>query len=233
MRNLALLMLATALVVGCGDDPVTPDTDSGPAPDAGGDTDGGGADEDGGGTDEDGGGTDEDGGGGDDGGTTPTLDCASYCATIEANCTGDNDQYGPDGSCMAICATFAEGAIDDMAGNTLGCRLYHAGAAAGDAATHCPHAGPLGDGVCGDACESFCAIDAAICPGTYAGGGGPTNCARSCDGYEPGDYSAASSSGATLACRMYHLTAASESAAMATTHCPHTGLVSTTCVPAP
>jgi hypothetical protein len=38
-----------------------------------------------------------------------------------------------------------------MSGNTLGCRIYHGGApAVMDAATHCPHAGPSGAGVCGN-----------------------------------------------------------------------------------
>jgi hypothetical protein len=37
-----------------------------------------------------------------------------------------------------------------MAGNNLNCRIYHGGAPAMMApGTHCPHAGPSGDGVCG------------------------------------------------------------------------------------
>jgi hypothetical protein len=52
-----------------------------------------------------------------------------------------------------------------MGGNTLECRIYHAGVAAGDAAFHCPHAGPTGAEVCGtvdfrnDAPGTFTRVD--------------------------------------------------------------------------
>lgn len=230
MKNLSLVMLAMALAVGCGDDPVTPDSDSGMTPDAGGDTDGGGADEDGGGTDEDGGGTDEDGGGGgDDGGATPTLDCATYCATIRANCTGANEQYAPPGEtddCLATCEAFAEpGTLEDTSGNTLGCRIYHATAAASDADMHCGHAGPLGGGVCGTPCEGFCDLVDDLCDGAYTMGGAG-RCSTLCAAYPEGDYSTASTSGNTLACRMYHLTVASN---LPDPHCDHVGAISSTC----
>jgi hypothetical protein len=36
----------------------------------------------------------------------------------------------------------------DTGGDTRECRIYHLGAAAGDAALHCPHASSDGGGVC-------------------------------------------------------------------------------------
>jgi hypothetical protein len=68
------------------------------------------------------------------------------------NCTGANAQYIDVADCMAQCTALAwpagmPGAVD---GNTIACRIYHGGApAVMDAAVHCPHAGPSGDGVCG------------------------------------------------------------------------------------
>ena len=81
-----------------------------------------------------------------------TNDCAGYCAQIMVNCTGDNAQYLDNADCLAQCEDLnwpagTPGATD---GNTVACRIYHGGApAVMDAAEHCPHAGPSGDGVCG------------------------------------------------------------------------------------
>ena len=46
----------------------------------------------------------------------------------------------------------------DTTGNTIGCRLYHAGAAAADPVLHCPHAGPTGGNVCGSWCDNYCQL---------------------------------------------------------------------------
>jgi hypothetical protein len=135
---------------------------------------------------------------------------------------------------MGVCATFNAGTIDDQAGATLGCRLYHGGAPAAAApATHCGHAGPLGEGVCGDDCANFCAIATAVC------GSQPTApyadnaaCLTACAGFADTTavpYNTAATSGDSLACRMYHLSVASSDAASATTHCPHIAEVSPVC----
>lgn len=101
-----------------------------------------------------------DGGGGDagndaavvgnDSGVAPT--CAGYCAFITATCTGGDAQYTDETDCMTQCtaAGWDVGTDADTSGNTLGCRIYHAivASGAGMAATHCPHAGLLGGGVC-------------------------------------------------------------------------------------
>ena len=74
-----------------------------------------------------------------------TLDCPTYCNEIQTNCTGANAQYPDAAHCTATCAKFPPGALADMANNTLGCRIYHAGAPSMSNATlHCPHAGPGG-----------------------------------------------------------------------------------------
>ena len=60
-----------------------------------------------------------------------TPSCATYCADIMANCTGTNQQYINLASCTRSCPGFPVGTSADTSGNTLGCRAYHATAAAG------------------------------------------------------------------------------------------------------
>jgi len=97
-----------------------------------------------------------------------------------ANCTTTNAQYADMAHCMGSCNAFTVGAstVNDMTGDTLGCRVYHANTAAGSAANatlHCPHAGPGGDALTaspptycsgGDACTNFCALEIATCGST-------------------------------------------------------------------
>jgi hypothetical protein len=93
-----------------------------------------------------------------------TLSCSSYCATIAANCTGANSQYIDNATCLGMCANLPVGTTADMAGDTLGCRTYHAGAAASNATLHCPHAGPTGAALCSTSvCQAFCELDLAQC----------------------------------------------------------------------
>jgi hypothetical protein len=183
-----------------------------------------------------------------DGRPVLTLDCATYCTTIQANCTGANAQYPTEtdnAHCLGTCMKFTVGTSADMGGqNTLGCRLYHAQNAmiSGDPATHCPHAGPGGaaistaatqPAVCGDACTSFCTLEIAVCGTTGANAQYTsmadcmTACGTGTTGFnksKPYVVGPPQSSGDSLACRLYHATNAATSAANATAHCPHTRL---------
>lgn len=148
--------------------------------------------------------------------TGAELSCDAYCATIAANCGGEVTQYGMPDFCLASCAAFPVGATTDMMGNTLGCRTYHAGAAGGDPAVHCVHAGPGGAGVCGANCDGFCSIAMAACPDAWPG---LPECMTACAGFvdmEP--YDASDVGGNSLACRLYHVTAA---AFQPDPHCMH------------
>jgi hypothetical protein len=124
--------------------------------------------------------------------------------------------------------------LGDTSGDTLGCRLYHAGAAggsAGNAMIHCPHAGPTGGdkdpkgsaGVCGEPCTAFCSVAAAVCTGTNQQFADMPTCVAACQGFhaDAAAYSTADTSTNDLGCRFYHLSAAAASAAAAQTHCPH------------
>jgi hypothetical protein len=72
--------------------------------------------------------------------------------------------------CATDCATWPEGVDGDQANDTTHCRLYHAEAAADDAALHCPHASPDGGGICVAPPEPSCAD--ALFFSQYVEGGG-------------------------------------------------------------
>jgi hypothetical protein len=80
------------------------------------------------------------------GGNTCGTWCEVYCDTVQANCIGSNKLYPDEAACKSFCASFATGGKpNDTSGNTVQCRIYHAGVAgsgAAAAATHCPHTGP-------------------------------------------------------------------------------------------
>lgn len=155
--------------------------------------------------------------------------CTDYCNIIEANCTGSLDQYDGLAKCLETCSHMPDGTASDGSGNTVGCRTYHATASAGGgAATHCPHAGPTGAGVCGGTCESFCTIAQGACTGANQQFATFNDCMTACGSYNMGpQYSASTTSGNSYACRMYHLTAA---AVDPVGHCPHIVLASPTCM---
>jgi len=170
-----------------------------------------------------------------------TQDCPTYCSAIAAACTGDNAQYSTattSMNCAATCALFPKGTAADTSGDTLGCRLYHIQnvTKTGDAATHCPHAGPGGakvdaaTGTCGaSACADFCALEVAVCGTKDANGANAqyqntADCMSSCANFtKTPAYNATTQSGNTFACRLYHVTNAAVDTASAANHCKHTG----------
>lgn len=81
-----------------------------------------------------------------EGSDTPT--CTTYCRNVMAACRGDNAIYASDEECLDTCPDFEVGSLEDQAGDTLGCRQYHAGAALTGPTDHCPHASPDGGGMC-------------------------------------------------------------------------------------
>ena len=155
----------------------------------------------------------------------PADPCETYCQDIQAACTGGNAQYADDAECMAACADFSQTGTDgDTSGDTLQCRQYHTGAAAGDPATHCMHAGPDGGGVCvdapsSDACALYCGDIMAACAGDNAQYADVHECLTSCAGFST-DGMEGDTDGDTLQCREYHLGAAM---ADPDTHCMHAG----------
>lgn len=180
------------------------------------------------------------------------LDCTTYCNEIETNCTGLNAQYPTMAQCTATCAKFTTpGALTDTVGNTLGCRIYHAGDPSARTPTiHCIHAGPAGAqtnaaaGQCGDACTNFCSLNLATCTGALAQYADMATCLTACNIGSPtaippippfnksSQYivdttktPTAIPTGNSLACRIYHTTNAALDAAHAIAHCSHTAQV--------
>jgi len=78
--------------------------------------------------------------------------CDVYCDLITQNCVGSNQQYSSKSACQTACAAIpATGNPGDTTGDTVQCRIYHAGVAGNpitNALVHCPHAGPTGAGQC-------------------------------------------------------------------------------------
>ncbi|HEY3253695.1 MAG TPA: hypothetical protein VGJ91_07090, partial [Polyangiaceae bacterium] len=97
--------------------------------------------------------------------------------------------------------------------NTIGCRTAHAfNALLISPHDHCPHIGPLGAGVCGDAmkggnCEAYCSLAATACAADFKSNfDDHGDCVDQCSklaGAEKGDYSVkdAKTGGNTVQCR--------------------------------
>jgi hypothetical protein len=186
MRTHSILAAALLALAGCGDNGTNPGSDAG-VPDM----------------------------------SMKTPDCVTYCNLIAMNCKGDEatdgglGQYPNPSSCMNECKQMPVGSASDTTGDTLGCRTYHAGLAAGDPITHCPHAGSSGGGVCGDRCTVFCSRALAVCTTannvTMPYFKSTADCMNQC-GKVPFKYDPTLpelvQSGTTLNCAFYHMSEA-------------------------
>jgi hypothetical protein len=148
--------------------------------------------------------------------------CERYCRTVGATCTGAQAVYENEAQCLATCAALPLGSDDDEFENTVGARTYHGGEpAAFSPETHCPHASPTGDGVCGDEetgpCDSYCTLLPAACPGVSLS---RDACLSDCASFpEQKTYAVATAEErGGLACRMLAVTRALETDDEA--HCP-------------
>ena len=175
-------------------------------------------------------------------GPAATLDCASYCTEVMANCTAADEQYKTMESCLSVCKAFPLGKLGDTDGNTLGCRIYHGGGPAVMAPdTHCAHAGITGGdkdvtdvapGTCGEGCDAFCDVALAVCTGANKQYDTKELCFTDCKAFKTdvASYSTADTAKNDFGCRAYHLTVAATDAMSATAHCPHIKGVSAVCV---
>lgn len=214
IRFVALSACVLALGVGCGsDDSPSTTADTGTA------------------TTDTGAGTTDTGTGTTDTGTSETAGetgaaptCEAYCTANLANCTGaKNAQYPDKAICMAICAKMTVGSAGDMAGDTIGCRLYHSNAApTAGVDVHCPHSGMTGGKTCGTTrCDAFCKLAWAQCEGKPSV---PFTSEADCKAKCPEDKFSSTAAGGeldqmkgTLNCMQYHLQAAYATP----THCQH------------
>ena len=170
------------------------------------------------------------GGGGVDG---SVLDCNYYCDSIIATCTGGNNQYKDKATCMSMCANIPnEAGAGATSGDSLACHMYHLSVASqstSNAATHCPHAGAYGYGVCGDICHDFCEqYFTSICKtDTTNGYANIDACHTSCAGQAGADAAAGApgnmASSPTMLCKEYHLENAIQTGGSGGGHCDHAG----------
>ena len=141
--------------------------------------------------------------------------CERYCELMAQNC---GDVFVDNDVCVANCGLYPDGGMaGDTDGNTLQCRIYHAGVAAENGELHCPHAGPEGGDICGSYCDVYCDAMDARCGDEYAD---RDQCMAACGAIDAeGDVGAVD--GNSIQCRIYHagLPAADEPA----THCGHAG----------
>jgi len=90
--------------------------------------------------------------------------CREYCDNVMGPlgaCVGPFQIYESMETCYQACAQFPDDAPDDaVSGDSVQCRNEHAKLAQGEEGPykHCPHAAPLGGGVCVDRspCEAYC-----------------------------------------------------------------------------
>jgi hypothetical protein len=111
--------------------------------------------------------------------------CDRYCDVVMEICDGQNAVYESRAQCLAACSSLTPGDLSDSSENTVGCRLYHGTAAAEDAAFHCDHAGPTGDGMCGanqsGNCDSYCQLFQAACETAFEDAfSGVEECSEAC-----------------------------------------------------
>ena len=112
---------------------------------------------------------------------------------------------------MRVCAALPAGNLGDRSGNSVGCRQSYAGnVAKTDPAKYCAVAGPFGGSVCGERCDSYCALALSACPG--APWSSLPACISACTNlrYEDGGADAGEGifgpmTGDTLNCRTRHL----------------------------
>ncbi|MCX4244509.1 hypothetical protein [Paraliomyxa miuraensis] len=156
------------------------------------------------------------------GGPPIELSCESYCEIYSTACP-DFSEYANDQHCLDHCGQWPEGAPEDVDGDSLGCRTYHATVAGStDPDFHCPHAGPSGAAVCvaedAPTCDLYCTRYFGNCTDDLNLWVDMDECLTECATWYPG--TTTDDSGNTIGCRAYY---ANLAAGDPDTHCPNAG----------
>jgi hypothetical protein len=81
--------------------------------------------------------------------TPADAECSTYCSIFLSACDGHELVFPDEEACLFVCGEYpAAGTPGDSSGDSVACRSWHACAAAGNPAVHCPHAAFDGGGVC-------------------------------------------------------------------------------------
>ena len=157
--------------------------------------------------------------------------CEAFCRNVAGACPDEFATFESEDQCMAVCAQWPLGDVDEREELTVGCRQYHAGAALSAPETHCRHTGPGGDGMCtaetyeGN-CEGYCFLLEPACPDAFAEAGGTQeDCQAACQADFEDDGAAANSNYSVeialeggLQCRMLMVSRALDGTADACNH---------------
>ena len=164
--------------------------------------------------------------GGVDGGgvCAPAPSCGAYCGLVATVCAGDQSQYGSQDECQAYCETYGAlplGAMGDVEGNSVGCRLTAATLASDDPPLHCAAAGPTGADVCGTWCANYCHLAMTNCTDGNALYADQAECEAACAVF-PSDGLPDATAGDSVQCRIRALGAAGNDAVGGPAiFCPH------------
>lgn len=162
--------------------------------------------------------------------------CSDYCRVVMAACTGDFAVYESAAQCQAVCAALPAGVLSDdgtadgvSEHNTVGCRIYHSYSSIAAPGTHCPHAGPGGDGHCGKDegpgatdpkanCEAYCGLAQAACAAEFSAKfADQAACKAECNALAGAKadslYAVSKAGNSELACRLLHVARALEGTA--------------------
>lgn len=142
--------------------------------------------------------------------------CDNYCRLMEVNCGG---KFATSEACMAACGAFAvTGAANETSGNTVQCRITHAGLAGAERGTagaeaSCALAMPDSQMCAPPAdCDDFCALVTTSCVGEDAVYAGESDCNDVCDEWAGWREGSVGDSGAnTVGCRHFQAEQAAES----------------------
>jgi hypothetical protein len=154
--------------------------------------------------------------------------CQSFCATVDANCTLENQVYKDQAQCNGVCKWLPPGDANESSAeqNTVACRADAAKNAGLETdpekqTADCQAASPGGGNQCPTGntgnCEVYCNLLQNVCPNDVL----PVDCLTSCQGLrvDPGNYNLDTNyTGDSVQCRLVHLSAATVDP---TTHCPH------------
>lgn len=161
----------------------------------------------------------EGGVGADSGTKGPSAACKSYCKDITDTCIEENAQYASNDACLDVCALIPEGDENELKRFTVACReMQVESAMIGEKSDACFGAGPGGAKACGSDCESYCQLFTNACSDMFKT---PARCVDACEGLAKGKWTVIEPAGDTLACRLYHVSAA---AGDPETHCQHARL---------
>jgi len=141
----------------------------------------------------------------------PSPDCDTYCEIMYKTCP-EQLLSGNLDTCPLACDASGVllGKMGDTWGNSLGCRIFHAGNAFYGDPQACQAASPAGGNVCGSYCTVYCDLAMAVCKDDNQLYDVPDTCIDTCLGFDtsgaPEDFM-----GNTLQCRVNWLLLATHS----------------------